>query len=46
MVDWQEYEARKKLLPDNLTCEEYEKAVQKIVDELEDGIYERPIKYI
>lgn len=35
MVDWHEYEARKKLLPNNLTCEEYEAAIQKILKEIE-----------
>lgn len=34
-IDWREYEAAKKLLPDNLKPKEYEAALQIIVKHLE-----------
>lgn len=45
-IDWWKYERRKNQLPDNLTCEEYEKEIKRITEELEDGIYDEPIEYI
>ena len=32
---WHEYEKRKRQLPKNLTSEEYEKKIKKIIGELE-----------
>lgn len=34
-TNWYEYEYRKRQLPDNLTPEEYERAIQNIINELE-----------
>ena len=34
-IDWHEYEERKRRLPENLTPEEYEKEIQKIIGEIE-----------
>lgn len=37
-IDWWEYEARKKELPDNLTPKEYEAEIRKIVKQLENEV--------
>lgn len=34
-MNWHEYERRKRALPQNLTCREYEEAIRKITEELE-----------
>ena len=34
-IDWQEYERSKRNLPNNLTPDEYEQAIQEIINKLE-----------
>ncbi len=36
-MNWKEYERRKKAKPDNISSEEYEKFIKKIVKDLENG---------
>lgn len=42
MIDWKEYENRKRSLPDNLTSEEYEEAIKRIVDSMEKPKKKKP----